>query len=198
MHPAPQIKLLKLLGLLGAGDQGAAENMYGVIGAAMQKAALHGNTIGNAIVYEAARAITNIYPNANLLQSGACMLCFQSAAAGCVAGLQAWALITVSGQLAAVPTPMHILLLHPLRSACLLKCHICVLQRRRSSPPFCGRPATICGTPASMCWRAWCGHRTQISAKMLRCAAVLSCSRSKSVCVCVQSLRSRSYDQRDA
>jgi hypothetical protein len=72
MHPAPQIKLLKLLGLLGAGDQGAAENMYGVIGAAMQKAALHGNTIGNAIVYEAARAITHIYPNANLLQSGAC------------------------------------------------------------------------------------------------------------------------------
>ena len=72
MHPAPQIKLLKLLGLLGAGDQGAAETMYGVIGAAMQKAALHGNTIGNAIVYEAARAITNIYPNANLLQSGAC------------------------------------------------------------------------------------------------------------------------------
>ena len=29
-----------------------------------------GNTIGNAIVYEAARAITAIYPNANLLQSG--------------------------------------------------------------------------------------------------------------------------------
>ena len=58
--------------MLGAGDQGAAENMYGVIGAAMQKAALHGNTIGNAIVYEAARAITAIYPNANLLQSGGC------------------------------------------------------------------------------------------------------------------------------
>ena len=38
----PQIKLLKLLGLLGAGDQSAAENMYGVVGAAMQKAALHG------------------------------------------------------------------------------------------------------------------------------------------------------------
>lgn len=61
---------MKLLGLLGAGDQAAAENMYGVIGVAMQKAALHGNTIGNAIVYEAARAITTIYPNANLLQSG--------------------------------------------------------------------------------------------------------------------------------
>jgi hypothetical protein len=57
--------------MLGAGDQGSAENMYGVIGAAMQKAALHGNTIGNAIVYEAARSITTIYPNANLLQSGA-------------------------------------------------------------------------------------------------------------------------------
>lgn len=66
-----QIKLIKLLGMLGAGDQSAAENMYGVIGAAMQKAALHGNTIGNAIVYEAARAITTMYPNANLLQSGA-------------------------------------------------------------------------------------------------------------------------------
>lgn len=65
-----QIKLLKLLGQLGAGDQAASENMYGVVGAAMQKAALHGNTIGNAIVYEAARAITTAYPNANLLQSG--------------------------------------------------------------------------------------------------------------------------------
>ncbi len=66
----PQIKLLKLLGGLGAGDQAASENIYGVVGAAMQKAALHGNTIGNAIVYEAARAITTLYPNANLLQSG--------------------------------------------------------------------------------------------------------------------------------
>ena len=74
--------------MLGAGDQGAAENMYGVIGAAMQKAALHGNTIGNAIVYEAARAITAIYPNANLLQSGAWRAA-QSAGAGRVPGSQA-------------------------------------------------------------------------------------------------------------
>lgn len=73
-----QIKLMKLLGMLGAGDQAAAENMYGVIGAAMQKAALHGNTIGNAIVYEAARAITTIYPNANLLQSGELLFAISS------------------------------------------------------------------------------------------------------------------------
>lgn len=82
--------------MLGAGDQGAAENMYGVIGAAMQKAALHGNTIGNAIVYEAARAITAIYPNANLLQSGAGPNC-RPAAVGYLPKRQAAAVGGVAG-----------------------------------------------------------------------------------------------------
>lgn len=66
----PQIKLLRLLAVVGAGDVPASENMYGVVGGALQRAALQGNTIGNAIVYEAARTITTVHPNADLLQSG--------------------------------------------------------------------------------------------------------------------------------
>lgn len=62
---------MRLLAIVGAGDVSSSENMYGVVGGVLQRAALHGNTIGNAIVYEAARTISTIHPNANLLQSGA-------------------------------------------------------------------------------------------------------------------------------
>lgn len=65
-----QMKLLKLLALLGAGDQGCSENMYHGVAAAMREGAKHGNTIGNALVYEAVRTVTAIYPNPALLQSG--------------------------------------------------------------------------------------------------------------------------------
>ena len=65
-----QIKLLKILSLLGAGDKAASDNMYAVIGDAMRRAN-SGHTIGNAIVYEAVCTITAIYPNPTLLQSGA-------------------------------------------------------------------------------------------------------------------------------
>ncbi len=66
----PQIKLLKLLALLGAGDQAASENMYQVVATTMREGAKHGNTIGNALVYEAVRTVTAIYPNPTLLQQG--------------------------------------------------------------------------------------------------------------------------------
>ena len=68
--PVAQIKLLKLLALLGAGDQGASENMYQVVAMTMREGAKHGNTIGNALVYEAVRTVTAIYPNPTLLQQG--------------------------------------------------------------------------------------------------------------------------------
>ena len=70
----PQIKLLKTLALLGAGDKAASENMYAVVGDAMRRANT-GHTIGNAIVFECVRTIAAIFPNPGLLQSGAPVLC---------------------------------------------------------------------------------------------------------------------------
>ncbi|KAK9837092.1 hypothetical protein WJX81_002406 [Elliptochloris bilobata] len=73
--PAPfiQIKLLKTLALLGAGDKAASENMYAVVSDAMRRANT-GHTIGNAIVYECVRTIAAIFPNPALLQSAAEMV----------------------------------------------------------------------------------------------------------------------------
>lgn len=70
----PQIKLLKTLALLGAGDKAASENMYAVVGDAMRRANT-GHTIGNAIVFECVRTIAAIFPNPGLLQSGAPAVC---------------------------------------------------------------------------------------------------------------------------
>ena len=53
-----QIKLLKILAKLGAGEKNASDNMAAVIGATLKKAAAGGHTIGNAIVFEAVRTIT--------------------------------------------------------------------------------------------------------------------------------------------
>jgi hypothetical protein len=51
-----QIKLLKLLRLLGTGDKAASDNMAAVVGLALRRAAAGGShTIGHAIVYEAVR-----------------------------------------------------------------------------------------------------------------------------------------------
>jgi AP-4 complex subunit epsilon-1 len=58
-----QIKLLKLLAKLGAGDKNASDNMAAVIGATLKKAAAGGHTIGNAIVFEAVRTITGENPS---------------------------------------------------------------------------------------------------------------------------------------
>jgi hypothetical protein len=90
-HACAQIKLLKILACLGAGDKGAADNMYAVLADILRRANT-GHTIGNAIVAEAVRTITAIYPNPALLQSGAhvaaprpsaCKSAAQNCAAGC-------------------------------------------------------------------------------------------------------------------
>lgn len=64
-----QIKLLRILSYLGAGDKTASDNMYAVLWDILRKANT-GHTIGNAIVAECVRTITAIYPNPNLLQAG--------------------------------------------------------------------------------------------------------------------------------
>ena len=64
-----QIKLLRILGHLGASDKQASDNMYSVVADSMRRGNT-GHTIGNAIVYEAVRTIAAIYPNPSLLQSG--------------------------------------------------------------------------------------------------------------------------------
>ncbi|KAF8060347.1 AP-4 complex subunit epsilon [Scenedesmus sp. PABB004] len=72
--PAPfiQIKLLKLLRLLGAGDKPASDGMAAVVGAALRRAAAGGShTIGHAIVYEAVRTITEMHPHPQLLAAAA-------------------------------------------------------------------------------------------------------------------------------
>lgn len=66
---ALQIKLLKILAYLGAGDKTASDNMYAILGDILRKANT-GHTIGNAIVAECVRTITAIYPNPSLLQAG--------------------------------------------------------------------------------------------------------------------------------
>lgn len=65
-----QIKLLKILSYLGAGDTASSDNMYAVLGDTLRKAN-SGHTIANAIVAECVRTITAIYPNPGLLQAGA-------------------------------------------------------------------------------------------------------------------------------
>ncbi|XP_057830971.2 AP-4 complex subunit epsilon [Cryptomeria japonica] len=70
--PAPfiQIKLLKILALLGAGDKQASENMYTVLGDVFRKCDPTGN-IGNAIGYECICTVASIYPNSKLLEAAA-------------------------------------------------------------------------------------------------------------------------------
>lgn len=70
--PAPfiQIKLLKVLALLGNGDKQASENMYTVIGDIMRKSDSTSN-IGNAILYECICCVSSIHPNPKLLESAA-------------------------------------------------------------------------------------------------------------------------------
>eukprot|EP00899_Mesostigma_viride_P027947 jgi/Mesvir1/8337/Mv12598-RA.1 len=70
--PAPfmQIRLLKILALLGAGDKSASEGMFSVLGDVLRRGD-SGITIGHAVVYECVRTICRIWPNAKLLEAGA-------------------------------------------------------------------------------------------------------------------------------
>ncbi|XP_068655490.1 AP-4 complex subunit epsilon [Aristolochia californica] len=70
--PAPfiQIRLLKILGLLGAGDKQASEHMYTVLGDIFRKCESSSN-IGNAVLYECICCVSSIYPNSKLLDAAA-------------------------------------------------------------------------------------------------------------------------------
>lgn len=65
-----QIKLLKILALLGSGDKQASEQMYTVIGEIIRKGDSSSN-IGNAILYGCICCVSSIYPNAKLLEAAA-------------------------------------------------------------------------------------------------------------------------------
>ncbi|XP_071730558.1 AP-4 complex subunit epsilon-like [Rutidosis leptorrhynchoides] len=70
--PAPfiQIKLLKILALLGSGDKKSSEQMYTVIGDIMRKSDTSSN-IGNAILYECICCISSIQASPKLLEAAA-------------------------------------------------------------------------------------------------------------------------------
>lgn len=70
--PAPwiQMRLLRVLALLGYGDQVASEGMYEVLLEVMRRAD-SGINVGYALVYEGVRTVTRIYPNATLLDAAA-------------------------------------------------------------------------------------------------------------------------------
>jgi AP-4 complex subunit epsilon-1 len=61
-----QIKLLKILALLGEGDKAASDSMYSVLGSVLKRADTSSN-IGNAILYECIRTITSIHPHERLI-----------------------------------------------------------------------------------------------------------------------------------
>lgn len=70
--PAPfiQIKLLKILALLGSSDKKASEQMYTIVGDIMRKSDSTSN-IGNAILYECICCVSSIHPNPKVLESAA-------------------------------------------------------------------------------------------------------------------------------
>ena len=70
--PAPwaQLRLLRILALLGRADQSTSEGMYEVLGDVIRRADT-GINVGYAIVYECVRTVSTIYPNNNLLDEAA-------------------------------------------------------------------------------------------------------------------------------
>eukprot|EP00040_Diaphanoeca_grandis_P011727 m.60127 g.60127 ORF g.60127 m.60127 type:complete len:1231 (-) comp22804_c1_seq1:183-3875(-) len=70
--PAPwmQVKLLKILALLGEDDQSSSESMYEVIRECLQRAEAQGSA-AYAVIYECLRTITKIYPSPELVELAA-------------------------------------------------------------------------------------------------------------------------------
>ena len=70
--PSPwiQMNILRILALLGRGDQQASEGMYEVLVDAMKRSDT-GINVGYAIVYECVKTITTIYPNTMLMDAAA-------------------------------------------------------------------------------------------------------------------------------
>lgn len=65
-----QIKLLKILALLGSGDKEASGHMYTILGDIFRKAE-HSTNIGNAILYECICCVSSIYPNPKSIEAAA-------------------------------------------------------------------------------------------------------------------------------
>ncbi|ONI20484.1 hypothetical protein PRUPE_2G018400 [Prunus persica] len=65
-----EIRLLKILALLGSGDKQSSEKMYMVVGDIFRKCDSTSN-IGNAVLYECICCVSAIYPNPKLLEQAA-------------------------------------------------------------------------------------------------------------------------------
>lgn len=74
--PAPwiQIKLLKILEILGKGDQKSSEHCYTVLEQVLRRAEETNNNISIAVTYQCVKTIANIYPYENLLTEAALAL----------------------------------------------------------------------------------------------------------------------------
>jgi len=70
--PAPwiQMRLLRLLAVLGHGDQKVSEGMYEMLIDVMKRSDT-GINVGYAVMYECVRTVTAVYPNAALLDAAA-------------------------------------------------------------------------------------------------------------------------------
>eukprot|EP01039_Chlorochromonas_danica_P004528 gene4528-4966_t len=70
--PAPwiQMNLVRVLALLGRGDQAASEGVYEVLAEVMKRADT-GINVGYAVVYECINAVITIYPNGTLMDVAA-------------------------------------------------------------------------------------------------------------------------------
>jgi AP-4 complex subunit epsilon-1 len=70
--PSPwmQMKIVRILSILGKGDANASNGMYEILHSCIRKADGSINA-GNAVIHECVRTITAIYPNATLLDTAA-------------------------------------------------------------------------------------------------------------------------------